>query len=293
MGRSQRPNLGATSARAETRRAKRSAEPPPALAAAASRPSNGDRGSGRRGTEPRAVTAAAERVVSAVGVAAPSSVVTSSVADAGDECVGFERADDASRLVGLEAGGGGVVAAGVLAVRPVSGAGPSGFAVGGALVPVTTVLAPASAVLAVDVTVGTTFAVAVASVAVAVFTAAGSASVVPLTTACAVCTVCAAPLTTDWAVPLTTACAVCTVWAAVPLTTDLAVCVTSVEVCVTAAVDDETVSLTAAAVRDTVAVAVVVAAVVAAVAVAAVVVAAVAAVATVVSAAFAAVVVAD
>jgi hypothetical protein len=103
MGRSQRPNLGATSARAEARRAKRSAEPaPPALAAAATRPSNGERGSGRRGSEVRAGVAPDVRVASAIGGAAPSSVVTSSFAGADDVrvCSGFELADNASGPVG-------------------------------------------------------------------------------------------------------------------------------------------------------------------------------------------------
>jgi hypothetical protein len=246
MGRSQRPNLGATSARAETRRAKRSAEPtPPALAIAASTPSNGDRGSGRRGTEVRAVVAPAERAASVVGVAAPSSVVTSSVAGEGDVRsvrVGFEPTDEASRLVGSEAGTGGRAAVAVLAVPPASGARPSIVVASGALVPAVVVLGPATAVLAADVIVGTTVGVAVVSVAVVVLTASGTTSVVSLTTACTVCTVCAASPTTDSAVSLTTDVAAC-----VTVGTTFAVALVSVAVVVlTASGTTPVVSLTTA-----------------------------------------------
>jgi hypothetical protein len=182
MGRSQRPNLGATSARAEARRAKRSAEPaPPALATAASRPSNGERGNGRRGSDVRAVVAADVRAAPALGVAAPSSVATSSATGADEVRVCFELADDGSGAVDVEAVRGGAVGADVLGVPTGCGVRPAGVVADGAPAPV--------AMFVADVAVETTCVVAVASVAVAVLATVGATAVVLLTTACAACTV--------------------------------------------------------------------------------------------------------
>jgi hypothetical protein len=78
-------------------------------------------------------------------------------------------------------GDGGSVAAAVLGIPTGCGVRPAGVVADGAPVPV--------AMFVADVTVGTSCAVVVASVAVVVLTTAGTMAVVSFTTVCAACTV--------------------------------------------------------------------------------------------------------